>query len=783
MKKSPKKNSFYNSPVNIFNKIKNPSLRGFTAGLVSAVLFITGAGMISVSILSAPPVITLNQDTPSFTSDPSPSIRITSDQEGVISYTGACLGSENSISSSQVGSVVEIVLLNNSGTAFSDGGPYSGCQITITNTANEATTITLSNFTVDTTAPLIIINDNISGNQVASETVSADITDTNIFSVEYGLIPSAVCNASTFTPIGGYVSGSTLTLSDSLFNGNYLCFRAVDLAGNVTYQNTSNFLNLSQTGPLLEFNNPVSSRPVQTDTVSVNIPNVDATELSYTFVDNTVCNSSSFIGGIPISLSSPQVVVSDQNNNGRFICFRAVNASNEETYLVSPTPMNIDLTSPQVSVGNGNGNNNFGPNHDSQVQGTINVYGSVTDNNGLVGYSIRVLPVGSTDNINTCPALTSTTPSEIYSCGNYVYIENSLNPLEPGFLDQIIANIDTTQFADGDYEIIISGIDEAENLASDSSITVTVDNTNPDTFAVVGYDACSENRSPGSELLTWQESSDPNFSSYEIVWAYDSNNTYADSNPYRNAYLAATITQAQAGDPNFVFPDNFRYNSSNPAEAPYFIDNGDGTISFMNPGPYPIGEGDVYFRVYGIDNSGNRTLIDTPNNQNYIPTEFASSCSNDADNPNNSGDDSNGNININIEINNNYDNTNTNTNTGGDNSNTGGDNTNTGGDNSNSNTNNLNANGENTPLGFGDGGAKFGNNNNNNNNGNNEADSDTNNNTLEGQTSNLNNTVRTGGGAMDGRFFAGVLLVIMGLSLMIAFNLNQRNIVEKKVQL
>ena len=92
---------------------------------------------------------------------------------------------------------------------------------------------------IDATAPNIVITDPVVGS-AQSKTVSAVITDANAKEDRYRYIVtrSSICDAAVIadnTEGSVYTSGRALTFSSEDANGSYVCFRAEDQKGNVSF--------------------------------------------------------------------------------------------------------------------------------------------------------------------------------------------------------------------------------------------------------------------------------------------------------------------------------------------------------------------------------------------------------------------------------------------------------------------------------------------------------------------------------------------------------------------
>lgn len=121
----------------------------------------------------------------------------------------------------------------------------------VTDTAwNDATQVTRTVNVVDTTAPTIIVNDDVLVWPVQTDTVNISVTDLDLstWTLEYGFSSDTTCNGSD-TFWNTFVSGGDIIFNDETHTWKYLCFMAADVTGNTTYQISANPLNIDITPP------------------------------------------------------------------------------------------------------------------------------------------------------------------------------------------------------------------------------------------------------------------------------------------------------------------------------------------------------------------------------------------------------------------------------------------------------------------------------------------------------------------------------------------------------
>jgi len=130
-------------------------------------------------------------------------------------------------------------------------------------------------FVIDTTLPVITFTDNVVAGPVTSDTINISVTDTNADTAtyQYGFSADATCDA-TDTYGNAFVSGTGFTINAETNNGNWICARATDLAGNTAYAASANDLNIDVTAPTLTAvsiasNNADTTRARTNDTITI----------------------------------------------------------------------------------------------------------------------------------------------------------------------------------------------------------------------------------------------------------------------------------------------------------------------------------------------------------------------------------------------------------------------------------------------------------------------------------------------------------------------------------
>ncbi len=152
-------------------------------------------------------------------------------------------------------------------------------------------------YIIDTTAPAMSFLDNVSVGPTKSEGVNISVTDSNpnTGTYVYGFSNDATCNASdTFTT--AFTSGTLFSITSEANNGKWICARATDLGGNISYLGSLNPLNIDVTPPTVTLSSTAVAPVIAPITVSIT-PSETVSDL--TLSDITV------VGGTASSLTGP----------------------------------------------------------------------------------------------------------------------------------------------------------------------------------------------------------------------------------------------------------------------------------------------------------------------------------------------------------------------------------------------------------------------------------------------------------------------------------------------
>ena len=195
---------------------------------------------------------------------------------------------------------------------------------------------------LDTSGPTITFTDDVdpvlNNADTISITVYESVSDQNV----YGFSADNICDASDSYP-NTFGSGSFVIETED-YNGNHICARATDQAGNIAYQASANPLNLDTTAPTITINNPDQTAAAQSRTFTASTS--DGTLTMATVLDG-VCDAT--VSGF---VAYAAVVFSAENDNGSRICYQATDDLGNTAYELSDTVTEIDTTAPTITITN-----------------------------------------------------------------------------------------------------------------------------------------------------------------------------------------------------------------------------------------------------------------------------------------------------------------------------------------------------------------------------------------------------------------------------------------------
>ena len=127
--------------------------------------------------------------------------------------------------------------------------------IQIEDYAGNIISVAQTGYVIDTIYPVINILDDANPFPNTWDTISVNVSDDMLletWSLLYGFSADVLCNSGD-SYVNVYESWSGIVINDETYNGQYLCFQAIDHVGNTTYIGTTNPLKIDITAPNISF--------------------------------------------------------------------------------------------------------------------------------------------------------------------------------------------------------------------------------------------------------------------------------------------------------------------------------------------------------------------------------------------------------------------------------------------------------------------------------------------------------------------------------------------------
>lgn len=292
------------------------------------------------------PTLSETTPVPTRTNDTTPNYSFSSDEAGTITYGGSCSSSTTAAVSGS-----NTITFNTLAE-----GTYTDCTVTVKDSSNNSSSpLTVSSFTIDTTAPSVVSVD--SDGDTYSTNTSSPHKITIIFNEDVANTPSvdvhsAPTDPQTVTDCGDadattFCFDYSITTPQTVTHTIYIS-GAEDAVGNVMTTNSSHTFNVDTTGPTLSFDDDVATGPVMADNVAVNFG--DATVVKYGFVTSGSCSVSMDISSF-VSYTT-NFLISDASQNGNIVCVYGEDSLGNKSVLSSTNPFNIDITAPNITISN-----------------------------------------------------------------------------------------------------------------------------------------------------------------------------------------------------------------------------------------------------------------------------------------------------------------------------------------------------------------------------------------------------------------------------------------------
>ena len=113
--------------------------------------------------------------------------------------------------------------------------------------------------------------------------------------------------------------------------------------------NIADGVQIDTTAPAITFTDDVDSSPNQSDTVTINVSELNPSSHKYIFSVDNVCNTKNYTSATSFGSDTPLTFIAETNND-KYICTKSVDAAGNESYAASANTLNIDITHPTGTI-------------------------------------------------------------------------------------------------------------------------------------------------------------------------------------------------------------------------------------------------------------------------------------------------------------------------------------------------------------------------------------------------------------------------------------------------
>ncbi len=261
------------------------------------------------------------------TNDNTPEYKFNSTEKGNITYFNCPANLEEAVSGNNT------IILN----GLEDGN-YSNCIIQVNDEAgNIGENLTITEFVIDTTAPVVSVNELTTNDN--TPLITGNIDDIN---AKVNISLNEVNYSATINDEGAWEVQIDSELNDGIYE---VIAIATDEAGNKGTNQTN--LTIDTTPPELSFIDGVEQGPVLTDTIVINYSDTTTLNKKYTFVkEKEHCDAelisvmNNYAGGFNVS---------NEDYNDFYVCVYGEDELGNSKFITSENVFNIDRTAPELS--------------------------------------------------------------------------------------------------------------------------------------------------------------------------------------------------------------------------------------------------------------------------------------------------------------------------------------------------------------------------------------------------------------------------------------------------
>ena len=203
----------------------------------------------------------------------------------------------------------------------------------------------------DSEAPIITV-DPLNSDSAQSKTVRAnDDTDSETAWLYRIVSGKSRCDADTMTKgVRSYSEGRGLVFRKERANGYKICFSSTDEAGNTAYAASMVIKGIDSRLPVITITDPVAG-PARSKSVRAADTEGNIVSWKYRQIgESAACDRNTMRSGSKSYTEGKKLVFGDENDNNTKVCFSAIDAAGNTSYVETEVIDGIDTAAPRITV-------------------------------------------------------------------------------------------------------------------------------------------------------------------------------------------------------------------------------------------------------------------------------------------------------------------------------------------------------------------------------------------------------------------------------------------------
>lgn len=217
------------------------------------------------------------------------------------------------------------------------------CFFATDDVGNITSQVSSNPLNIDNIPPQILKIDNLENRPMIEDRIVIDVASDDIVELSWGYSDDQGCWVhDSYTNV--ITPGQEFYVNNPVYNGKYLCFRAIDSAGNIGFEQSNIQVNIDTTLPVIYFTNDVSGEYVTFEAIEViaNVGNPD--DIHYGFSPDPICEEGETDEGT--LQSGEPFLIGTTEHNGEYVCVSIADSTGAGNGVASENPINTEPQDP-----------------------------------------------------------------------------------------------------------------------------------------------------------------------------------------------------------------------------------------------------------------------------------------------------------------------------------------------------------------------------------------------------------------------------------------------------